>query len=67
MSHTAGPPASVTGLNRPRRGRPAIGTQVDVVLSGDVLALVERVAAQRGVPRGALLREIVDTWALRQP
>jgi hypothetical protein len=40
---------------------------VDVVLAGDVLALVERVAAQRGIPRGALLREIVDTWALRQP
>lgn len=48
-------------------GRPSIGTPVEVTLSGDVLALVERVAASRGKTRSALLREIVENWAVRQP
>ena len=60
----AGVPLSIlTAQERPRRrdtpGRPPEGVKVDVRIPAEDLAVVEAVAAERGVPRAQVIRDAV--------
>lgn len=42
------------------RGRPAIGDRVEIRLTPDQLAEVDRLAGEHGLPRSEMLRQLVD-------